>query len=95
MAGSCWDSLNPFVTDDRGRVVGLACEPPHHAEWLADGWVGGLNLFPLVAASPESFTADVLVYTHRRPDGTLVTRTAALPDEPPFVYLVSETRRDG
>ena len=95
MADSAWDSSGPFVTDDQGRVVGLACEPPHHAEWLADGWEGGVNLSPLVADSPETFTADVLVYTRTAPDGTVRTRTATLPDEPPFVYLVSEARHDG
>lgn len=42
---------------------------------------------PLVAASPEAFTADMLIYS-RRGTGGVTTRTATLPDEPPFVYIV-------
>lgn len=83
-----WNPDDPFVTDDQDCVVGLVCAPPHHAEWLAAGWEGGDNLFPLVAPSPEAFTADVLIYS-RRGAGGIATRTATLPDEPPFVYLVS------
>ena len=83
-----WDPTDPFVLDGDGYVVGLRCAPPHHAELLAVGWEGGHNLSPLVADAPERFTADVLVYT-RGGGGARERLTAVLPDEPPYVYLLS------
>jgi hypothetical protein len=77
-----WDPADPFVTDADGFVVGLKTVPPHHADLLADGWEGGENLFPLVAPTPEAFTADLLVY--RRADGR--TLTLSLPEAPPYAY---------
>ena len=83
-----WNPLDPFVYDPDGFVVGLKCEPPHHAALLAAGWEGGSNLFPLVADRPEHFTADLLVYGKR--DGNdQRTRTAILTDESPYTYLVA------
>lgn len=80
-----WDPADPFVTDPDGFVVGLKTAPPHHAELLAAGWGGGDNLFPLVVERPDHFTADLLVYSWGTGDGQQ-TRTAVLPDEPPYVY---------
>lgn len=84
-----WNPCDPFVTDADGFVVGLSCMPSHHADLLAAGWEGGGNLFPLVADSPEAFTADVLTYARDVPAGRQ-TCTATLADEPPYVYVVSE-----
>ena len=85
-----WDPHNPFVTDADGHVVGLQCVPPHHACLLAEGWEGGRNLFPLIVEAPDLFTADLLVYT-RGIGADRQTRTATLPDESPYVYLLSDS----
>ena len=85
MDEAAWDAEDPFVTDADGFVIGLKCAPPHHAELLAMGWEGGANLFPLVAPTPEAFTADLLVY--RRPNGSSHrTLTLRLTEAPPYVY---------
>ena len=85
-----WDPDDPFVLDAGGFVLGLRCAPPHHADLLAAGWEGGANLVPLVAETPEAFTADLLVY--RRLDGsshrTLILR---LTEAPPYVYEVEQS----
>jgi hypothetical protein len=84
-----WDPTDPFVTDANGFVVGLSAAPPHHARLLAEGWEGGRGLFPLVAASPEAFSADVLVYRHAR----LGTLTAVLSETPPYCYRLGRSLR--
>ena len=81
-----WDLADPFVTDADGFVVGLKCAPVHHAATISAWWTGGAGLFPLVADGPESFTADVLVYT-RGSDMARETATFVLPDEAPYDYL--------
>ena len=81
MSRCTWNPTDPSVYDAEGFVVGLTCAPPH-ASLLADGWVGGQNLIPLVAPSPDAFSADLLVYRRAGP-----TLPAALPDVPPFAFL--------